>query len=386
MTEDHLLPEQLSEYMDGHLSPPLMQAIDRHLADCAECQTHLGDLRRVRDAMKDAPLMTPPESFYEGVKARLESAPEPARRPWWNAWTKTAASACVVLIAVLVARDQTGMRMESRVTDIQTKLDSESRPQQPTAVPYALQNREQPADDKASNKMAGLKATDLAFSPRAANGAAEEKSLGERAEAIANAKMNEASPAEGRALYDQAVPASPAPAEPKRKQMAAAGKNMGSAFLAQKGGGDAALSGSAAVGAVSKKESSAGLRARRALTQNATPWKGAFSGITVPRTVVVQSEPEWLALWKEHIANQPDALPMPVVNFARYTVIGVFAGTQPKVGYSVFISRIQFGQDAVRVQYKIISPPAGAPTGESQPFELRLLPKKQLPVEFEEVP
>jgi hypothetical protein len=136
--------------------------------------------------------------------------------------------------------------------------------------------------------------------------------------------------------------------------------------------------------AVSAAKSKAALPA----PSNVTPWKGATSGITAPRTVAIQSEEEWLALWKEHVAGQVPPLPLPNVNFARYTVVGVFAGNKPTAGFSIVITRIQFKPDGVHVAYHEVAPDPSMAVADvvTQPFELRIIPHKNLPITFEEVP
>lgn len=65
--------------------------------------------------------------------------------------------------------------------------------------------------------------------------------------------------------------------------------------------------------------------------------RGASSQIEEPRTAVVRTAAEWSKIWTEHGAMEKP----PEVDFARSTVIAVFAGTRPTAGHSVEITRIE---------------------------------------------
>ncbi len=55
--------EQLSAYLDGELSPAERAALERHLPTCAQCQTELAALRRVRATLAALPSPALPRSF-----------------------------------------------------------------------------------------------------------------------------------------------------------------------------------------------------------------------------------------------------------------------------------------------------------------------------------
>jgi hypothetical protein len=109
--------------------------------------------------------------------------------------------------------------------------------------------------------------------------------------------------------------------------------------------------------------------------------KGTSSGIVEPREVVVQSEREWEALWKQHAPDGPSPLP---VNFAKEQIIGVFAGQRPTAGYRVEIVKVERDSGGLTVVYKIESPPQDAIAAQqlTQPFHLVRLPALGLPIRF----
>jgi anti-sigma factor RsiW len=115
-------------------------------------------------------------------------------------------------------------------------------------------------------------------------------------------------------------------------------------------------------------------------------WKGNSSGVVQSENVLVRTPEEWKALWTEHTQNKTLPPLAPEVDFSKYSVVGVFVGNKPTSGWRVDITHLQFGRDAVHIQYRIIPPPVGArrmlePT---QPFEFRIIPKTDLPVIFTE--
>ena len=80
--------------------------------------------------------------------------------------------------------------------------------------------------------------------------------------------------------------------------------------------------------------------------------KGPNSQIEEPRTVVVRSEAEWTAIWKEHA---PDHKP-PVVDFKQSMVLAVFAGTKPTAAFGVEISQVDARESEIVVTYTETSP------------------------------
>lgn len=68
-----LWTSKLSEYIDGALSAADRQAVERHLANCAECRVVLGDLRTVvtqASALTDTP---PTSDLWHGIAGRISA-------------------------------------------------------------------------------------------------------------------------------------------------------------------------------------------------------------------------------------------------------------------------------------------------------------------------
>lgn len=107
---------RLSEYLDGQLSTPERDELERHLVDCAECRNALADLRRVVErarALEDRP---PARDLWAGIAERIGvppgSRPGSVRpglvKPAWmrrrlSFTVPQLAAAAVVLIVVAVA-------------------------------------------------------------------------------------------------------------------------------------------------------------------------------------------------------------------------------------------------------------------------------------------
>ena len=77
-------------------------------------------------------------------------------------------------------------------------------------------------------------------------------------------------------------------------------------------------------------------------------------GIENKREAVVHTAAEWTGLWKELGSSKP----RPAVDFARSTVLGVFLGSRPTVGYSVKIDTIERQGAELVVTYRERRPAA----------------------------
>ena len=65
--------------------------------------------------------------------------------------------------------------------------------------------------------------------------------------------------------------------------------------------------------------------------------RGGQSGIETTREVVVRTEAEWTALWKQHAPGRK----RPPVDFTGSMVVGVFLGSRPTGGFDVEITRVE---------------------------------------------
>ncbi|TFW27313.1 protease complex subunit PrcB family protein [Massilia horti] len=72
----------------------------------------------------------------------------------------------------------------------------------------------------------------------------------------------------------------------------------------------------------------------------------AHSGVTEPRAEVIKDIDSWTKLWAEHAGA--DA-PVPMVNFSKQMVLGIFLGTQPNGCYSISIEHLYKSGNALSV-------------------------------------
>ena len=71
--------ERLSEYVDGELDAPTRQAMEAHLATCADCQATRDSLRRVVARARDARYREPAHDLWGGIE-RTIAHDSPRRR------------------------------------------------------------------------------------------------------------------------------------------------------------------------------------------------------------------------------------------------------------------------------------------------------------------
>jgi anti-sigma factor RsiW len=65
------LTEELSEYLDGELTPAERAAADRHLSECGRCAALLGELRAIKAAAAELTPSVPERDLWPGIRARL---------------------------------------------------------------------------------------------------------------------------------------------------------------------------------------------------------------------------------------------------------------------------------------------------------------------------
>lgn len=85
----------------------------------------------------------------------------------------------------------------------------------------------------------------------------------------------------------------------------------------------------------------------------------AFSGVRMPRTVAVNDEAAWAALWAEHTSNVVPAPPRPAVDFTSQTVAAVFLGETTQCSRPVIDSVALTMIDRIRVAWRVAGPTAG---------------------------
>ena len=77
---------QLNDFMDGYLEPVVTQAIQGHLADCAQCGAMVAAEQKFRQALRQMEVPPPVPGFAERV---LENAMhrEKPRHGWWGGFS-----------------------------------------------------------------------------------------------------------------------------------------------------------------------------------------------------------------------------------------------------------------------------------------------------------
>ena len=85
--------------------------------------------------------------------------------------------------------------------------------------------------------------------------------------------------------------------------------------------------------------------------------KGQRSGISELSHMVAHNAAEWEALWRKHNAFRGHQPKLPVVDFNREIVIGVFLGTRTTGGYEVEIVNISRDDGMFAVSFMERTPP-----------------------------
>jgi hypothetical protein len=113
--------------------------------------------------------------------------------------------------------------------------------------------------------------------------------------------------------------------------------------------------------------------------------QGQQSGVEEARQVVVSTPDAFAALWREHATP---STAVPVVDFTRESVVGLFLGTRPTAGYRIEVTAVRRSADAVTVQFRERRPAADVLTAQvlTSPFVLVAIPVSTIPVRFERLP
>src|SRR5688572_144315 len=96
----------LSDYLDGRLRPALQARVADHLAECAGCDRHAGELRQTLRLVAQYGRLNCPTDCRDAVLARI-SRPEarwtmPRWDAWRTAWLRTGLAATAAACAVAV--------------------------------------------------------------------------------------------------------------------------------------------------------------------------------------------------------------------------------------------------------------------------------------------
>ena len=109
--------------------------------------------------------------------------------------------------------------------------------------------------------------------------------------------------------------------------------------------------------------------------------RGPMSSISERKEVVVRSNAEWTALWKEHGSSQQT----PDVNFSNEMVVAVFLGSRPTGGFSVELVGARVENDVLIVDYAEQRPGRGDIVSQvlTSPFHIVKLPAHTGAVRFQ---
>ena len=112
--------------------------------------------------------------------------------------------------------------------------------------------------------------------------------------------------------------------------------------------------------------------------------KGNASNQQDARQVTVRTSAEWTALWKEHAPTAK----MPIVDFAKHMVVGIFLGTKPNAGHEVEIVGVRTQGSDLVVEYVQRQPGRGTMAAQilTEPYHLVAVAKHPGPVRFLHVP
>lgn len=99
VTCEHVWNE-VSNYVDGELSPDLRTSIDEHVRGCARCHSVLEGTRNVVRLYGDERMLDLPAGFSHRLERRLAKTIRPQRWVWWTAWLAPAAAVLLIAIGV----------------------------------------------------------------------------------------------------------------------------------------------------------------------------------------------------------------------------------------------------------------------------------------------
>jgi hypothetical protein len=91
-----------------------------------------------------------------------------------------------------------------------------------------------------------------------------------------------------------------------------------------------------------------------------------------PLQLVIRTQDEWNAFWKQHSSIDTNPLPASIIDFNREMVVGIFLGEKRTGGYEVEIVGAERSDSALYFYYRKKSPlPGGMVTQAlTQPFHL----------------
>ena len=112
--------------------------------------------------------------------------------------------------------------------------------------------------------------------------------------------------------------------------------------------------------------------------------RGDMSGQQIAKEVTIRTPAEWKALWKDHSPTEK----MPVVDFTKSMVVGIFLGSKPSAGYEVEIVGVRTQEKDLVVEYAQKQPGRGTMVAQilTEPYHLVVVPQHAGTVRFSQVP
>jgi len=351
-----ITPEQLSAYLDDALDSAERATVDRALADSPALRRELEALRRTQAWVRELPAPGVPTGFEQRVLRTIQKPR--ARTNWWIVAPSVFGAAATALLMVMVIRQDRPRLMDkaraATLNEVSLLGAKTTAPITAGARGRAEKTKEAPKDVHPL-PLAGSRA-----------GSTDADGLGTTAPRVATADST----------LGASVPAPMRRAQQAPESVAAQEKEEARGFAA--GFADASPAENK-----TRREGLVGLK--KAAAPSVLEWRGDDSGVTEFREIVVRSEEGWRILWKEHMAHRVPPPPVPPVDFASTQVVGVFLGQRPSGGYAVEILSMDGEGSEQRVTYRETRPPANTMqiTVLTQPFHLRVTPRRDGPVRFE---
>ncbi len=363
MSSNHI-EDQLTDYVDGHLSGPTLAQVKSHLVFCTTCRQLYQDLLKQTALLKSTPLVEPPQELEKRILLSLSEKPikeqtRPVEKgPTWIQWFlsfrgMSLAGAVVVLIFVL----QNGPKMVE-----QSKPFSAHRSEQ-GETPLA-KSLDQKTHEDSPLKEESLRAAD-ATEQQSLAGSVEKQVAPSTYEKGELTRGSSARLAQNTAFHDLRKSISTPPQEDKK----------GPAFK----------------GADASQKSDEEKAVNDIINIDGQVFAGFNSAITQPLEKIISDPKTWQDYWGRHQKNQTETAPLPVVDFEKNEVIAVFAGEQPTLGFRVEITRVLMTQwenaPARIVRYRVIGPSEGTVAGQAltQPYCLKIVPKFNGPTFFRKI-
>lgn len=385
---EHIKP-LLQEYVDKELSPPEMERVSLHVAECRGCRTELEDLQSICRAVGSLSKKPLPVGFMQRLERRRKEAPAPSRVGIFP--LKATAFAFSAAVVLLVARQ---------------KMDDMF----PVVLKGAAANMDMTLDQPAPAKTAAKSKADVlareAAAVQAAAAPAEPEQPHVKLAKAAGAPLGEAdqlaaakaAPRMRAAPAAPAANAAPAPVTNEEIQAAIEAEKKASgmrvlpkepydgraelAEFARVTGSPAALAavrGAAPINGPTPAlmGGGRGLSAQKLEALNDKDSAAVTAGAS---GLVLVSDDERLAIWRQRGLG---ATP-PSVNYSSERLLLVVANDYRTV---VEIAGVVEGPDRVLVTYRLSDLPEGATRRTTAPsYQYRSVAKSDKPVQFQRLP